>query len=71
MFYQDLNTNLDSDNKFSDQGKFAIKELKIGVDVARLFNYEYVQWGVMKLQESSGIREEKDVEFLFIINDIT
>ena len=52
-FYQDLNNNLlDSSNAFSDQGKFSIQELRLGSDQARLFNSEYVQWGVMKMQNS-------------------
>ena len=34
---------------FSDSGNFKIEKLSIDVDKARLFNNEYVQWGIMRV----------------------
>lgn len=49
-FYKDLSDNLGSNNAFSEQGKFKIKEMRIGVDQTRLFNDEFVQWGVLTME---------------------
>ena len=68
-FYQDLNSNLNSNNAFSDQGKFGIEQLDVGVDQTRLFNDEFVQWGVMRVKSNQDADNYKD--FLFVIDEIT
>ena len=52
-FYSDLTQQLNDNNAFSDQGLFTIDYLNIGVDQTRLFNDEYVKWGVMRMKSSS------------------
>ena len=52
---------------------FSIDYLNIGVDQTRLFNNEYVKWGVMRTKSSSDSAISsyaKDLEFLFVIDDI-
>ena len=73
QFYSDLTQQLNDNNAFSDQGLFTIDYLNIGVDQTRLFNDEYVKWGVMRMKSSSDSINpsyKKDLEFLFVIDDI-
>ena len=80
-FFKDLSTNFAADTSFSDSGKLVIDEFEIGVDPARLFNGQYVQWGTMRLKSVDEINEtdnaennyqqqNKDLDFMFVIQDI-
>ena len=59
-FYSDLDKNLNSNNAFSDRGKATIKELKLGVDQSRLYNNEYVQWGILRVQSNLDAASDSD-----------
>ena len=46
QFYQDLVKYLSSNTRLE---KLEIKELRFGVDQARLFDDKFVQWGILKV----------------------